>query len=203
MLKSRDITLPAKVHIVKAVVFFPIVTYRCQSGIIKEAEHERIDAFKLCCWRRLLRIPWTARRSNQSILKEINPDYWLEGLMLQCFGSLIWRGNSLEKTLLLGKKDWSQKEKVAVRMRWLDGIANSVNMNLSKFFEVVKDRETWCAVVHGVAKLDMTWWLNNIIKKTSNTSLMRIWRRENKPLCTVGRNVQPIWKIIWRFFKQK
>ena len=134
VLKSRDITLPTKVHILKAMVF-PVVLYGCESWTIKKAEHQRIDAFKLWCWRRLLRIPWTARRSNQSILKEISPGCSLEGLMwqlkLQYLGHLMWRTDSLEKTLILGKIV-SRRRKGRQRMRWLDGIIDSMDMNLSK-----------------------------------------------------------------------
>ena len=178
-LDSRDITLPTKVHLVKAIVF-PVVMYGCDSWTIKKAEHWRIHVFELWCWRRLLRVPWTAMRSNQSILKEISPECSLEGLMLklklQYFGHLMWRADSFEKTLVLGKIE-GRRRRGRQRMRWLDGIMDSMDESLGKLWGLVMDREAWHATVHGVTKIPTR--LSNRTELISRTAILHLMLLSN------------------------
>ena len=180
ILKSRDITFLTKIHIVKAIVFL-VVMYRCESWTIKKVEHGRINAFELWCWRRLLRVPWTTSWSNQSILKEISPEYSLEGLTLklQYFGHLMSRADSFEKTLMLGKTE-DKRKKGQQRMRWLYSITNSLDMNLSRPQEIVEDRGAWSAAVHGVTKSQI--WLSYWTTKTtiiiSSSQMRKVWLRK-------------------------
>ena len=180
ILKSRDTTLPTKIHLVKAMVF-PVVMYGCESWTIKKAESWRIDAFELWCWRRLLTVPWTARRSNQSILKEISPECSLEGLMLklkfQYFGHLMLRADSFEKTLMLGKIE-GRRRRGRQRMRWLDEITNSMDMGLGGLQELVMDRDPWSAVVHGSQRVGHNWVteLNWYLRRPLDTNqVKKIW----------------------------
>ena len=185
MLKSKDIILFTNFHLVKAIVF-PVVIYGCESWSTKEVEHKRTGAFKLCCWRRFSTIPWTARRSKQSIPKEINPGYSLEGLKLHYFGHLMWRINSLENDFMQEKTD-SKSRRGWQRMRCLDGIIDSMNMNLRKLQDIVKEREVWCAAVHSVVKS----WTQLKVNDNNNKIVQRAFVHHN----SVTRKTFYLWSI--------